>query len=353
MSLPSLEQPFVVGSVQTPAGEVPRVSSSLVLADHWGAFKARWNVGRMHYTVEPGLYAMGMPDEHAPVLVSANYKLSFDKLREALPGRDAWILVLDTKGINVWCAAGKGTFGTGELVGRIESSGLARVVSHRELILPQLAGPGVSAHLVKTLSGFKVIFGPIRAKDLPAFLDAGLKASPEMRRKTFTAWERAVLIPVELVSALKWAAIIFLCMFFLGGLGGPARFWTNALNHGIDSMIGIMIALFAGAVFTPLLLPWLPGRAFSFKGMSVGVIAVATLSAFRWGDLVTMAARLELLAWFFLIPAVAAYLGMNFTGASTYTSLSGVKKEMRWAVPLEIGAGIAGLSIWLGSIFIA
>jgi hypothetical protein len=39
----------------------------------------------------------------------------------------------DTKGINVWCAAWKGTFGTEELIRRIETSGLAAVVSHRTL----------------------------------------------------------------------------------------------------------------------------------------------------------------------------------------------------------------------------
>jgi acetyl-CoA decarbonylase/synthase complex subunit gamma len=85
----------------------------------------------MDYSIEPGLYALGAPDRESPVLVSANYKMSFDELRSALPGRDLWILVLDTKGINVWCAAGKGTFGTEELVKRIASSGLSQVVAHR------------------------------------------------------------------------------------------------------------------------------------------------------------------------------------------------------------------------------
>jgi acetyl-CoA decarbonylase/synthase complex subunit gamma len=63
--------------------------------------------------------------------------------------------------------------------------------------------------------------------------------------------------------------------------------------------------------------------------------------------------RLEIVAWLFLMPAVSAFLAMNFTGASTYTSLSGVKKEMRWALPLEMGAGALGLILWLGSNFIA
>jgi len=353
LSLPSLDQPFVAGSIQTTVGPVPQVLSSLVWVDRFGAFKARWGIGRMHYTVEPGLYALGMPDKQSPVFVTANYKMSFDKLREALPGRNAWIVVLDTQGINVWCASGKGTFGTRELVGRIKSSGLEQIVSHRELILPQLSGPGVAAHLVKKLSGFKVIYGPILAADLPAFLDHGLKATPEMRRKTFTTWERMVLIPMELIEALKAGLIIVLIFFLLAFLGNSGGVWTNSLQHGLLAAMAILAAILAGAVLSPLLLPWLPGRAFSLKGFSLGALAVAMLLVFVWNGWVKWVGRLEILAWVLLIPAASAYLAMNFTGASTYTSLSGVRKEMRWALPLQIGAGIVGMILWLGSNFIA
>jgi hypothetical protein len=303
----------------------------------------------MNYKVDPGLYALGNPDDKAPVLITANYKMSFDRLREALPGRNAWILVLDTKGINVWCAAGKGTFGTKELVERIGSSGISQIVSHRELILPQLAGPGVSAHLVKKGSGFKVIYGPIRAIDLPAFLDAGFKATPSMRMKTFTIWERAVLIPVELVGALKAALLVLPLFFLLDSFWRDGGFWANAVSQGLYSALAILIGVFAGAVLTPLLLPWLPGRAFSLKGLVLGVLAALIFIAFRWSGWNTWAGRIEIAAWFFLISAVSGYLAMNFTGASTYTSLSGVRKEMRWAVPLQIGAGALGLGLWLGS----
>jgi hypothetical protein len=307
----------------------------------------------MHYTIEPGLYALGEPDGQSPVLVTANYKMSFDKLREALPGRNAWILVLDTHGINVWCAAGKGTFGTVELVRRIESSGLSQVVLHRELILPQLSGPGVAAHHVKKLSGFKVIYGPIRAMDLPAFLEDGLKATPQMRLKTFTTWERMSLIPMELIGGLKVGLIVMPIFFLLAFLGNSGGVWINSLNDGLFSILAILTAIVAGAVLTPLLLPWLPGRAFSVKGLSPGVLTVAGLMAFCWNDWITWTGRLGILAWLLLIPAVSGYLAMNFTGASTYTSLSGVRKEMRWALPLEIVAGIVGLGLWLGSHFIA
>ena len=134
MSPSIFKQHFVEDYIQTPIGLVPQVSSSLKQSDRLGSFKARWGIGRMHYIVEPGLYALGQPDERSPVLVSANYKMSFDRLREALPGRSMWILVLDTKGINVWCAAGKGTFGTMELVSRIESSGLTQVVDRKSVV---------------------------------------------------------------------------------------------------------------------------------------------------------------------------------------------------------------------------
>ena len=304
----------------------------------------------MHYTIDPGLYALGTPNGQSPVLVTSNYKMSFDRLRQALPGRNSWILVLDTKGINVWCAAGKGTFGTAELVTRIESSGLTQIVSHRELILPQLGGAGVAAHQVKKLSGFKVVYGPIRATDLPVFLDNDLNATPEMRLKTFTTWERMVLIPMELIGALKAGLILMLIFFLLAYLGRPSE---NALSHGLFSVLAILTAILAGAVLTPLLLPWLPGRAFSLKGVSLGVLGALVLFAFRWMDWVPQIDRLEILAWFLLMPAISAFLAMNFTGASTYTSLSGVRKEMRWALPLEIGGGIIGLIFWIGSQFIA
>lgn len=348
----SLDQPFVSGSLSTPAGLLPKVSSRLTRQDRWGTIKARFGVGRMNYAVHPGLYALGEPDENAPVLVTANYKMSFDCLRQALPGRNAWILVLDTKGINVWCAAGKGTFGTNELVYRIEASGLKKVVRHRKMVLPQLGAPGVAAHQVKKLSGFKVHYGPVRARDIPAYLDNGLRASREMRIVTFPLADRAVLIPIELLGAAKPFALLSLALLVLAGILGRSGFQTNLLHDGVFAVVALFAALFGGAVLTPLLLPWLPGRAFSVKGLSIGLVTALALMMARGVDVGTWAGRVEILAWLLIIPAIAAYLAMNFTGASTYTSLSGVKKEMRFALPLEITAGILGLMVWITSLIL-
>ena len=113
------------------------------------------------------------PGSGSDVFVSANYKLSFDILRAALKGLDAWVLVLDTKGINVWCAAGKGTFGTDELIRRISEAALERVVSHTRVIVPQLGAPGVSASAVQRATGFRVHYGPVEARDIREYLAAG------------------------------------------------------------------------------------------------------------------------------------------------------------------------------------
>jgi hypothetical protein len=348
-----MEQEFVRGSVTTPVGQVPRISTKLEWRDRWGTFEVRWAFGRMHYTVEPGLYAAGEPTPESPILVTANYKLSFDSLRASLDGIAAWVLVLDTKGINVWCAAGKGTFGTEELVSRVESIRLAEVVGHRRLILPQLAGPGVAAHTVKKLCGFRVVYGPIRAVDIKAFIEAGFKATPRMRHKTFDTWERTVLIPVELVDALKTSLWVLPAVLLIGGLGAHGSFRDNLLSHGLFGVAGILTAILAGAVLTPILLPWLPGRAFSVKGSIVGVVAATVLAGMRIHWQPQSSGFLELAAWLLIVPAAAAYMAMNFTGASTYTSLSGVRKEMRVAVPLQIGAAVAGVALWLGSRFLA
>lgn len=352
LDLPSLKQPFLSGSYPTVVGNIPQVSYQLSWADRIGSCKSRWGIGRMAYRVEPGLYALGNPGSESPVFVTANYKMSFDRLRQSLPGRSGWILVLDTKGINVWCAAGKSTFGTEELLRRIEVSGVKRVVSHRDLILPQLAAPGVSAHQVKRASGFKVAYGPVRAEDLPAFLDSGMKALPEMRVKTFSLGERVVLIPIELVGALKAAAILLPILFILSGFLSSGEFWSGAMGHLI-SVPSVLAAVFAGAVLTPILLPWLPGRAFSMKGLPLGLACAAVFALLQAPNIETMGGVIETVSWMILIPAMATYLAMNFTGASTYTSLSGVRREMRVALPIQAGLGVFGFGLWIFSLLVS
>ncbi len=349
MSLPRTDQSFVIGSINTRIGAIPRISSKLTGTDRWGAFKVRWGLRRMSYKVDPGLYALGEPRSDSPVLVTANYKLSFDALRSALPGRSLWILVLDTDGINVWCAAGKGTFSTEELLARIESSGLDKLTEHSQIILPQLCAPGVAAYRIHELSGFKVKYGPIRSKDLPTFIDNNFKATPEMRTKTFPMMERIVLIPVELVEALKGLLLLIPLFLLIGGFVGSAGFWNNVITHGLFAAFALVSAVFAGAVLTPILLPWLPGRAFAIKGAVAGLLVSWIPSILTRVFLHEWPTIVDSISWILIVIALAAFIGMNFTGASTFTSLSGVKREMRWGLPFQIVGATIGLILWFGS----
>ena len=340
--------PYVVGELQTVAGPVPRVTSDLTFRDTLGGWKARWGIGRMEYKANPILFAIGTPSTQSPVLVTANYKMSFDRLRGALSARDAWILVLDTNGVNVWCAAGKRTFGTEELVRRIEAAGLKDVVEHRELILPQLGAPGVAAHEIKRRTGFKVIYGPILAADLPEFLDNNRNASPRMRSKKFPLGERLALIPMELVPASKSVALIALAFASLSGLGASEGYWSGVAHAGGFAVGALAAAMIAGTVLFPVLLPYLPGRAFSLKALPLSLLTAGGVSALA-GPWRGWSGGLEIGAWFLLIPALATYLAMNFTGSTTYTSLSGVRKEMRIAVPLQIMGASLGIVLWLSA----
>jgi len=53
------------------------------------------------------------------------------------------------------------------------------------------------------------------------------------------------------------------------------------------------------------------------------------------------------IGYLLVLPSVSAYLAMNFTGSSTYTSFSGVIKEMKIAVPLIAISLIVGIVLLL------
>ena len=195
-----------------------RGSSVWTWRDRLGAIKVRFGIRRMSYAVQSGLYAVGAPGPDSPVFVTANYKLSFDHLRRALRDITGWILVLDTKAVNVWCAASEGNFSAAELVRRLREVQLDEVVSHRKLILPQLSAPGVNAFEVTRLSGFHVVYGPVYARDIPRFLAAGNTASPEMRRIHFRWHERLAVAPLELVIHFRRMLLTGVALAFLSGV---------------------------------------------------------------------------------------------------------------------------------------
>jgi hypothetical protein len=304
-------------------------TSQITFENRWDHFLARVGWRRYGHVVAPGLYRLGSPSKDSPVYVTANYTLSFDALRSSLDGVNAYILVLDTKGVNVWCAAGKGTFGTNELVERVEKAQLKEVVSHRKLILPQLGAVGVAAHIVKKRSGFSVEYGPVRASDIPKYIQLGA-VTKEMRRVTFTLLERLAVSPVEVKNYLLPMAVSALVMYMAGGF---------------ISAIAAVSAFLAGILAFPSLLPWLPTSNFSLKGFALGgavAIPFAVYALFGEGGWI------QNIGWatFYMLtmPPVTAFLALNFTGSTTFTSVSGVKREIAEYTPImkqSFGIGMA------------
>ena len=304
----------------TATPKIIPTTGRLTARDRRDHFLARIGWKRGEHRVDPGLYALGNPTPDAPVFVTANYTLSFDALRSSLEGTDGYILVLDTQGINVWCAAGKGTFGTDEIVRRVMITRLGDVVHHRKVILPQLGAPGVAAHEVKKRSGFWVEYGPVRADDLPEYLKTHI-ASPEMRRVEFPLRDRLVLIPVDIVQGFLPTLLAAVVFYFLGG-------WVSCL--------AVVAAVLAGIVLFPILLPWLPTHNFSTKGFILGGLVAFpfAVSVFlRHPDWAWWRQLGQALEFLLAMPAITAFIALNFTGASTFTSRSGVKQELFASIP--------------------
>jgi len=337
---------YTNGFVKSKAGEIPITPTLLSFDDKLGAIKVRWSINRNNYKVNPGLYAVGNPDEKSDVFVTANYKLSFDHLRKNLDSINAWILVLDTNGINVWCAAGKGTFGTGELINRVNQVNLHKIVDHKRLIVPQLGAVGVAAHKVKKATGFNVKYGPVRASDIKPFIDLNYKATDEMRRVRFTFIDRLILLPVDFVFGFKKFLLIALAIILVvSGLNNQGILFHEIAENGFRETLLIFLAFFSGIVLTPMLLPIIPFRSFALKGFVMGIFVSGLLLYLNaLGDNYA-----EMLSWAFIIISISSFLALNFTGASTYTSLSGVKKEMKIALPLHSVFAATGLIILIVS----
>jgi hypothetical protein len=314
--------------------KIPLISAKLTLADLLGGLMVRFDINRNNYKVRPGLYGIGKPGQDSPVLVTANYKLSFDIVRKNLEGLNAWLIVLDTKGINVWCAAGKGTFGTIELVKRIIESGLEKIVSHRTVILPQLGAVGVSAYKARMMTKFKIVYGPVRACDIKKFIAGGMEKDAGMSEVSFNWRDRLAVAPVELVqsSALIAALIILGAVFSL-------PFDKSYAARLAPLMIQYIAAVLAGVFVFPLLLPYLPFRAFSLKGGVLGIL-YCLLIAF----ICHISFYGSLIMSFITIPVIS-FIAMNFTGSSTFTSQAGATLEVKRSIPVMAVVFIAGISL--------
>lgn len=310
------------------------------MAEYAGMVRTMLGIKRNAYALKPGLYQLGSPTDKSPVLVTANYKLTVDILRKSAGPGDFWILVLDTKGVNVWCAAGKGTFGTEELINRLGETELAKRISHKKLIVPQLGAPGIDKAAVKSRSGFSVTFGPVEARHIPEFLNRDWKKTQEMRRKDFPLSERLYIGMTHFSQGIKWTLMIALAFILLDMIWSQSDGYSLQVSLGANLAASSM-ALFSGSLLTAALLPLLPGRSFSVKGVWISLLMTPLLFILQQPDPGVFHQILTAGKILFL-SAFIVFQSLNLTGSSTYTSLSGVRKEMAYAIPLCAVGALAG-----------
>lgn len=218
-------------------------------------------------------------------------------------------------------------------------TGLKELVSHKKLILPQLGAPGVAAHEVKKKTGFTVVYGPVRARDIPEFLKNGLNASGKMREVSFSIIDRLILTPVELAGTLQYCALLFIFFIIYSWIIAGTASITQVLLMAFSAFLPFFGAVVTGTVIVPFLLPFIPGKAFTWKGWVGGaawtvIYLFVIRTSFTWMDIISYG---------LLLPAISSFLAMNFTGATSYTSLSGVLHEMKYALPFIIISVCTGI----------
>ena len=205
--------------------------------------------------------------------------------------------------------------------------------------------------MVRRETGFRVLYGPVRARDIPAYLANGCEADERMRQVRFELRDRMTVSLLDLTEAAKKGIMVTIAVWLLSSFG-PAGFQLGyGWNRSALVILSLWAGILSGTVLTAALLPWLPGRMFSAKGAVAGLIIVIGIVLYNnsyghYPATLPQAASLVL-----LVAALSAYLAMNFTGASTFTSLSGVKKEIRCSVPAVIAAAVAAAGLQLLRLF--
>lgn len=209
-----------------------------------------------------GLRRIGNPGPDSPVLVTCNFHLTVKRLKHLLRGLDLWLLVAESKGVNVWCAAGAEEFNTHSVVSVVKTSGIEDRVNHHTLILPPLSAPGIKAAEVMAQTGWKVKWGPVYAEDIPRYLAGNFKRDENMKRAKY-----------DLRKRFDTAIGSLFPPYLLGALG----FLLFGRHLLVDYLVAGAIAF---AVFISLC-PWIPGARGITKAIFCDAVLMAIFLAFE------------------------------------------------------------------------
>ena len=200
-----------------------------------------------------GLRTIGNPGPDSPVLVTCNFDLTVKRLTRILERLDVWLLVADSRGVNVWCAAVGEEFNSRSVVSAIKTSGVADMVNHRTLILPPLGAAGIKANEVRDSTGWKVMWGPVYAADIPQYIKNNFKKTDSMKRVTYRLKER-----------LDTALGSFFPFYFLGGIG--------FLLFGRHLFVEYILTGAAAFILFISFCPWIPGKTGHIKALWIDII---------------------------------------------------------------------------------
>ncbi|MFX0210378.1 MAG: hypothetical protein ACFFDT_30645, partial [Candidatus Hodarchaeota archaeon] len=266
--------------------------------------------------IEPGLYIYGNPSEKSPVLVTANYQRTVRLVGRALKNQDAYLLVADTMGENVWCAARGDKFGLREVVEIIKATRIEEQVQHRKLVLPQLAAGGIDHREVKAMTGWSCRFGPIYAKDIPLYLASGEKTEKE-RTISFKIRER---IEMALQQSYFLSKFFFFWFFLIGIVG------INILPQISLFSIAILLLpmIWLVYLFFALIFPLLPTRSFLRRGIYYG--GLLTIIFFGIGNILEYT-LIGMSQWAVIGFAIGMFLGMDYSGATPISKPTEIDEE--------------------------
>ena len=274
-----------------------------------------------------GLLRIGQPGPSSPVLLTCNFRLTVERVRRALAGMDAWLLVANSRGVNVWCAATGGLLTDHDVVSVLKTSGIEDLVDHRQVILPQLAATGLQGGSIRRRTGWKVIWGPVRASSLPDFLGAGHKATPEMRRVDFP-------LPDRLEMAVAWAFPISLLALLGHPLWHQATWPLMGLVWALSLILFISFPLYARHLRTR-------GRNVGFvlfdfgqRGLLGVCWLLALLGLFGGAALVGQLTAAFALRWGLASAVVLLILGLDLSG-STPLFKSGLHEDRLLEIALD------------------
>jgi len=120
---------------------------------------------------EAKIYEFGNPGPDAPFFVTTNFSLTYFIVAGEIEASKApaRLGVVEAEGLSVLTAWAAGKFVPERIAKFVNDSGVAEMISHREVIIPGAVAQ-ISGELNEELEGWNVTVGPYEAADIPAFL---------------------------------------------------------------------------------------------------------------------------------------------------------------------------------------